>query len=405
MNEEIFVARQPILNRNRELYAYELLFRGKRDAGGSGGMISDMSATNNVLDGVLNNIGIDKIVGNAQAFLNCCYDFMLSGIHAVLNPGIFVLEILETVPIDDKIVDVVKDLHGKGFKIAIDDFVPDRESMLRVHKLLPYLSICKLEYPAITDPTTLFKVTEFFHKHNIQVLVEKVETEADYKICYETGADYFQGYYFAKPEIASSVKIASDVVGVFQILQLMNDKTVEIAGLEKEFKAHPDLTIKLLKYLNSAAFAMRAEITSIRHALSLLGMANIKQWLVMLTYSEPNVSLEKSPLLSNAVMRANFCMSIAKKKNWSKERIDKVYLAGLISHLDAVYKISIEDLLKQIPLDEEIKQALLEKNGDIWQLIFLISLVEQDDFQKMDEFLPVLKLSHKDVSESLAAAY
>ncbi|MDR1812105.1 MAG: HDOD domain-containing protein [Candidatus Fibromonas sp.] len=407
MNEEICVARQPILNRDKELFGYELLFRrsGQANANSAGTILSDMNATAVVLDNVLNNIGIDKIVQNSPAFLNCSYDFLLSEIPLSLNPDIFVLEILESVKIDEKIIEAVKTLHEKGFKMAIDDFIPTKEKLAEVAPIVPYLAFCKLEYPQIKEIKLLHNITKSFQQKNVKVLAEKIETEEDFKISYDAGADLFQGYFFTKPETIKSVKINSDAMGILKILSLMNKDGLDMMDLENEFKNHPDLTVNLLKYLNSAAFAMRSKIQSIRHALSLLGLSNLRQWLLILAYAGPNSSAERSPLLMNATMRANFFGELAKKLNWPLERVEKVYLMGLISHLDALYQTSLTDVLEQISLDNEITTALLEKKGTMGLLVSLINFIEHGDVKDMDQILENLTLSSQDISDCLNSAY
>ncbi len=407
INEEICVARQPILNRNRELFAYELLFRrsGQANANSTGSILNDMNATAVVLDNVLNNIGIDKIAQGFLAFLNCSYDFLLSEIPFTLNPDIFVLEILETVKIDEKIIEIVKILHEKGFRIAIDDFVPTKEKITEVAPIVPYLAFCKLEYPQIKEVQLLRNIVKSFQQKNVKVLAEKIETEEDFKISYDAGADYFQGYFFTRPETIKSVKISSDALGVLQILGLMNREGLDIMDLEKEFKNQPDLTINLLKYLNSAAFAMRSQIVSIRHAISMLGISNLRRWLLILAYAGSSSGADKSPLLMNATMRANFFGALAKKLNWSLEKEEKAYLMGLTSHLDALYQTSLDTVLEQVSLDKEITAALLEKKGTMGLLVSLINLIEQDDLEEMDQILKDLELSSKDVNDCMSLAY
>ncbi len=414
MGEEICVARQPILNREKELFAYELLFRrsgqANINANSAGIILSDMNATAVVLDNVLNNIGIDKIVQSSLAFLNCSYDFLLSEIPLSLNPDIFILEILESVQIDEKLVDAVKGLSEKGFKMAIDDFIPTKERLAEVAPLVPYLSYCKLEYPEIKDIKLLRNIVKSFQQKNVKVLAEKIETEEDFKISYDAGCDYFQGYFFTKPETIKSVKISSDALGILQILSLMNKDGLDIMDLENEFKNHPDLTINLLKYLNSAAFAIRSKITSIRHALSLLGLSNLRRWLLILAYAGSSSKIDKSPLLMNATLRANFFGELAKKLDWPVEKAEKVYLMGLISHLDALYQTSLDHVLEQISLDKEITTALLEKKGTMGLLVSLIKFFENEDLKEedlkdMDKILEDLTLSPQDLSECWNSAY
>jgi Predicted signal transduction protein containing EAL and modified HD-GYP domains len=175
MDENVFIARQPILDRDESLFAYELLFR-KKQADANASVINDVEATAQVLDNALNNVGIAKLVGNHLAFINCSYEFLTSEILYMLDSKTFVLEILETVEIDEKIIEAVKDFHGMGYKIAIDDFIPTQEKLERLFPLLPYLSFVKLEFPAL-DNADIKKTVKIFHEKGIKVLAEKIETK------------------------------------------------------------------------------------------------------------------------------------------------------------------------------------------------------------------------------------
>jgi len=180
----------------------------------------------------------------------------------------------------------------------------------------------------------------------------------------------------------------------------------DLGVLEQEFKKYPDLTVNLLKYLNSAHFGMRTQITSIKHALTMLGISKLKRWLLILAYdNNKEVSLERSPLLINAMMRASFFGDIAKKLKWSTDRAEKAYLMGLISHLDALYETSFENILEQISLDPEISKALLDGEGTMGLLLNIMTIIEKGDMENATEALNTLNLTQKDVNECLMAAY
>jgi EAL and modified HD-GYP domain-containing signal transduction protein len=385
LTENICITRQPIVDNNRELYAHQLLFKDKMRNS--------------------NEVGLDKMVGESLTFLNCDYDFLLSETPHGLNPDVFILEVLPITLVDYKIIKTLKGLHAKGFKIALDDFELTQENSTLIAPIIPFLSFCKMEYPKHKDSDKFPKLMEIFHKHQIRVVMESVETISDFKHCHSLGADFFQGYFFAKSESAKSIEIKADTMGAMNILNMMsgNYLDLEINQLEAEFKRYPDLTVNLLKYLNSAHFGMRSGITSIKHALSLLGFSRLKRWLLVLAYDNPDVNLEKSPLLMNAMMRANFFINVGKKLNWQNERAEKAFLMGLISHLDAFYQTSIQNILSQISLDAEITNALLKGEGEMGVLLDLILIVEQG--KDASELLSLLRLSQKDVNECLIAAY
>jgi len=403
MNREAFIARQPILDSEGSLVAYELLFRTKQDDTKSS-IIDDMQATAQVLDNAINNIGITKLVGSRQAFVNCSYELLISDILYILDPKIFVLEILEAVQIDDKIVEAVKKFHEKGYTIAIDDFVPSIDEFKRVLPLLPFTDIVKLEFPAIPIGD-IEKTVKSLHQKGIKVLAEKIETEADFKVCKAAKCDYYQGYFFAKPENLNSDKIDVDSLGALQLLKAVYAH-LEVEELNSQFKQQPELSVNLVKYLNSAHFALRTPITSIKHAISLLGYDNLKRWLLILAYANKQGGLaEQSPLLNNAIHRGAFFEEITKFMKVDKSIADKAYLMGLISHLDALYKVSIQTILEQLPLDTEINKAILNKEGTLGELLALAEAVESDDINKVQSLLDRLLISVEDLNSALTKAY
>jgi len=403
MDENVFIARQPILDREEALCAYELLFR-KKQADASASVVNDVEATAQVLDNALNNIGTAKLVGKHLAFINCSYEFLTSEVLYMLDSKIFVLEILETVKIDEKIVEAVKKFHSLGYKIAIDDFIPTREKLSRILPLLQYISIVKLEYPALASDD-IKKTVKIFHDRNIKVLAEKIETQENFRECYDAGCDFFQGYFFAKPENFSASKLNANIVEVFELLKSI-DKRADFAQLEAQFKRQPELLVNLIKYLNSASFGLRSKITGIKHAITLLGYGNLKRWLLILAYAGNTTKIsEHSPLLVNAMQRAKFFEEISKCLKLDEHTTEKAYLMGLVSHLDMIYKVPIQSVLEQMNLDADINQAIMNKQGILGELFALSQAIEEDAADRIKQSLDHLSLSMEDFNESLFKAY
>lgn len=403
MEDTILIARQPILDREQNLFAYELLFRKKNGENRTCLITDDVQATAQVLDNTLNNIGIDKLIGSNLAFINCCYDLLCSDILYMLSPEIFVIEILETVNVDDNIIEAVKKFKENGYKIAIDDFVPNIEGYKRIIPLLPYADIIKLEFPAATKKD-ITRAVEFFHSKKIKVLAEKIETESEFKECFEDGCDYFQGYFFSRPEIIENQKIDPDVISIFEIIKSIEANS-EFSNIEDKFKQQPKLSVNLLKYLNSAAFAIRTPITSIKHAISLLGYKNLKRWLLILAYANKNSISQKTPLISHSLHRATFLENIAKSINLYNSKIEKAYLMGLISNLNALYKVSLENMLKLISIDEEISEALISKQGVLGKILELCYSLETNDMNATEEIISNLNISIETLSSCLLRSY
>ncbi|MCL1955725.1 MAG: HDOD domain-containing protein [Fibromonadales bacterium] len=399
MNSELCITRQPIINNKKELFAYEFLFKGNIDY--------NMN-TKFLIDNILNNPGLEKMKGKAQAFFKCDYDFLLSEAPSKLNPEMFVMEILPTILVDSKAVQAVKELYEKGFKIALDDFDLNKENSALISPIIPCLSFCKLEYPKFKESEIYSKLVDLFHKYKIQVISEGLETMSDFKHSNKVGSDLHQGFFFAKSEAKTTIKMKIDTMGALHVLNRISGNYLDqdLGVLEQEFKKYPDLTVNLLKYLNSAHFGMRTEIKNIKHALTMLGITKLKRWLLILAYdTNKEISLDRSPLLINAMMRASFFGGVAKRLKWPTDRAEKAYLMGLISHLDALYETSFENILEQISLDPEISKALLDGEGAMGLLLNIISVIEHGDMESAADSINYLHLTQKDINECLMDAY
>ena len=187
-------------------------------------------------------------------------------------------------------------------------------------------------------------------------------------------------------------------------MKVINSGNCSIDRLDKEFKSHPDITANLLKYINSAAFGIQSKVTSIRQALTLLGVANIRRWLLILSYGSRSKNTARNPVLANAVKRATFFESFAKKLGWPSQKVEESYLAGLISHLDVVFQMSLGEICEQMAVDRKITEGLLTKEGDIGHMLNVISSVEQGDFGVGGQEMR-FNLSPQDINECLNMAY
>jgi len=400
MSDDFFIARQPILNQRQALVAYEILLNKKRNDSS----LDDTEATMKILDNILNHIGIENVVGKNFAFIDCNEKLLKSDILYELNPEIFVFQIMESVVIDESIIDIVKGFKEKGYRIAIDKFTPTLEKTQRIVPILSCLDFIKIERPAVTLDE-IGRVVKFFHTRNVKILVEKVETEREFEDCLLADCDFFQGYFFAKPDEVAAAKLDSNIVSILEIVRSI-DKELDVHELENKFKLQPQLSVNLIKYLNSAAFAKRQEITSIKHAITLLGYGHLRRWLLILAYAnKSNTASRQSPLLTGAIYRATFFESIAKSVNMDRNTTEKAYLMGLVSNLNALYKISLEAMLAQISLDIEINNALLHKKGKLGEILELDRHLETDDIDKTEELMDNLGISMQILTNCMLRSY
>ena len=214
-----YLARQPILDREGKIYAYELLFRDSPDSD-TAVIANDNLATAQVLENVLTNIGLPRLIGENKAFVNCNREMLLDNIFKLLNPKWFVLEILEDVEVDASLVNAVAHYKERGFELALDDFIFNQEFLTRFEPLFPYVSYVKMDL-VDNSAEAMKQAAEFFRAKGIKLLAEKVEDAATYKTCFNLGYDFFQGFYFARPELVTGKKLDSTSEAIIKLLFLL----------------------------------------------------------------------------------------------------------------------------------------------------------------------------------------
>jgi len=405
MHSLAYLARQPILDRDGKIFAYELLFRDSPTSD-SAVIASDVLATAQVLENVLNNIGLPKLIGDHKAFVNCSREMLLDNLFGLLNPRCFVLEILEDVEVDDALVKAVAHYKARGFEIALDDFIFNDDFLKRCAPLYPYVSYVKMDLVDNSEED-LIKAAAFFKAKNIKILAEKVETKATFKKCLACGYDYFQGFFFAKPELVTGKKIDATSAAILRILLLLR-KHPGLDELCNCFSEYGDVAANLLRFVNSDAQFRSQDISNVRDAIVWIGMRNIQEWLMLMLYARPEMGMtpQSSPLFQNASHRAKFLEILARVVSGTDHDLPaKAFMVGLISRMDALVGAPLESILTESGADEDIREALLQRSGRLGLLLRLADAVEQDDQPMILEILKKLNISSTLLNRCVNDAY
>jgi EAL and modified HD-GYP domain-containing signal transduction protein len=348
---DIIIGRQQIFDRKLNTYAYELLFRGNDfDLNNKDGATQ---ATNQVITDTILEVGLNTIVGYHKAFVNFTTQNILDKTPLLLPKDRIVIEVLENVEIDPRIVANLKELSKLGYIIALDDFVFSDEWT----PLVEFADIIKLDILEMGESGTR-ELIKRLKPYNVQLLAEKVETHAEYQYLLELGCDYFQGFFFNKPNIVSGKRISVNQSAAVQLLSTINNPDVEFEDLTKIISLDVGLSYKLLHYINSAFFALPNKVSSINHAISYLGLNEIKRWINILTLA--SLSDKPEAVMQNALIRGKMCEELA---DLSGNKSDNFFLIGILSSLDSLLDIPIEEALNQLPLADDIVSAILQKNG------------------------------------------
>lgn len=371
----IFVGRQPIYNRKMQVVAYELLYRA---GNGNFADISDGDrATTEVIINSVLDIGLDSIVGKRTAFFNLTGSFIRGDHPLPLDNGQVVLEVLEDIEPDEHVIRGMQELARRNYIIALDDFVYSDKFI----PLLEIAHIVKLE--VMNQPREVLQQRiDQLRPHKVKLLAEKVETHDEYELCKDLGFDYFQGYFFCKPHIIQGHSLPANRLVVLNLLAKLQDPEVDLEELEQLIVQDVSLTYRLLRYINSAAFALGKEVESVHRALVLIGINTIRNWVSLLLMTR--IDDKPKELMRTALIRARMCELLSELHGHRDER-DQYFTCGLFSVLDALMDRPMEELLSELPLSDAVKQALLENRGDAGAVLNEVLDYEKGAWQALTE--------------------
>lgn len=379
-----FIARQPIFNTKNEVIAYELLFRNGNLNYFVG--IDGDDATRNVISNAFYSFGIKNIINEKKAFINFTENLIKEEIATILPSDYLVIEILEDVEPTREVINACKVLKEKGYTLALDDFVFHS----KYEELIKLADIIKIDF-SITKGKERKTIVENLKSNNkIKFLAEKVETIEEYNEALSYGYEYFQGYYFSKPRIISSKAINSNKYITLQILDKINKNEIDFDEIEKLILKDVGLSYKLLKLINSASLGVRNKTNSIMYALTILGEKELIKWLYVVLLNEMKQSSPEE-LINLGLIRAKFCESISENSKLEDKGI-LAYITGMFSVMDAILGVTIESVVTELYLPDEVKDALISKNNSLSDILTLVISYEKGDWDKVLELAKELSI-------------
>lgn len=385
---DICIARQPIFSLHKKIFAYELLFRG--EDGKCPDRVTGDRATTSLLSSTFLTEGIERITGSKPCFVNFTEKLLLQKVAAAFPQTRLVVEILEDVEPTSQIVSACLELKEQGYMLALDDFLYHP----RFDPLLEIADIVKVDFvqsPVDSLHKMMRQLGRFDH---LKLLAEKVETYEEFEKAAKLGFHYFQGYFFSKPETICLQELSSVKVNLLRLLAEVTQKKTTIARVEAIVSADVALTYKLLRYLNSAHFYLLEKVESVARAIAFLGAKRFRQFVLLALISE--LATEKpEELVRLAVIRAKFCELLVVEVK-GKKVADELFLVGLFSLIDAMLDKTMQSLMEQMPLSDEVKSALVSRTGPYSAVLEGVEQYEQGEAQKCLAFL-----REAGVSESL----
>jgi EAL and modified HD-GYP domain-containing signal transduction protein len=353
---KFYTARQPILNKKKHVVAYELLFRDS-EKNCFPSEVSAEIATAKLLVNSYINCELEDITDGKPALVNFPTALLTDHLQQMVPYQNIIIEILETVAPTDEMYEVLKTLFHRGYTLALDDFVYDPAW----DRFLPFIKLIKIDIIE-TPLLTIAHLMPHFRKFNIKMLAEKVETYDEFAEAQALGFEYYQGYFFYKPEVIVKESESSHPFLMSIYSEVMKDD-FSYKSLSKLFEQDLDLTYKLLRFVNSSFFEHTNDITSIKQAIAFLGEHHLRKFVCLIVMA--NINPDKpSILIKSTILRAKICEVIAQLMG-EKNLIEAAFLTGLFSTIDAILDKPLDKILTSLPLAQNINDALLKQQGSL----------------------------------------
>lgn len=384
-NTLLYVGRQPILGREQQLLAFALVLQD--------GMIASEGTGENVDNPLAQAFAApasEQPLGPYRAFIQVDRDFLLSEVIETLSPALVVLKLKAGLAPTDEVVERCRQLVGKGFVLAVHDNCDTNGEVDRAATLIQLAEIVAIDVAA-ADAAALAARIGQLRSGNRKLLAQNVETARQLELCQSLGFDLFQGYFFARPALNLSQKLKPAQLSLMRLLALAMEDA-DTSEIENAFKHEPGLTLDLLRLTNSAANGLTTRITSLRHAIAVLGRRQLQRWLQLLIYANADSGKTAkdphalSPLLQLAATRGRLMELLADcVQAGNREFADQAFMVGILSLMPTLLGMAMAEILAQLPFAQRVGLALTERSGQLGQLLTLVEATERADQDALAE--------------------
>jgi c-di-GMP-related signal transduction protein len=390
-----YIARQPIFDSRENVFGYELLFRSGLD-NYFRCSDPDYASSRVIVDSYL-LFGLETLISKHRAFINFTRDILLRKYATLLPKEQVIIEILENVEPDEEVLKACKYLKEQGYRLALDDFIFEP----KFSPFFDFVDLVKVDIQQIPIDASKDLAKRLISK-GVTLLAEKVETREQFKAAQAIGYQYFQGYFFGQPEILSKHEIAGSKLNYLWLIQAINEADPDYGKIEDVVKREPTITFKLLRYLNSTIFGFSKQIQSIRHALALLGLNEVRKLISIVSLSA--MGSDKPPILMSTLLsRAKFCELLAPQVRLGDRSLD-LFLMGLLSMIDTVLNAPLPEILQQIAVSDDVKAALLDNTGGLRPVYNLAVAAEKGQWLEVSHISTSLNIQEDGVIENYLSA-
>ncbi|MHC4942315.1 MAG: EAL and HDOD domain-containing protein [Planctomycetota bacterium] len=385
-----FVGRQPIFDQRLNIYGYELLFRAGLENVFPN--IDGNVATSTVIANSFFDMGLDRLTGGRRVFINFTKNLLLDGTALLLPQESLIIEILEDVAPDAKLFNAIRVLKKNGYTVALDDFT--RKHLK--NPLIGLADIIKVDFMATTEEDQTL-IAQQLLKKNCRLLAEKVETQEEFTRAESLGYTLFQGYFYCKPMVVKKAAIPESKMSRIRLLEAVNRSPMDLPKLEEIIRNDLAFSYKLLRYINSAYFGLRQEVSNIKQALVLLGQNKLRKWasLIICAFLGEN---KPSELLVTSIVRGRFCELMAEHSGM-KDRSNEMFLMGMFSIIDALLDMPMDKVLQEIALADDLKDALLGEPNPLRDIFDVAVCYEQGNWEQLASLSKNLKFDQARLPE------
>ncbi len=382
LHNKFFLGRQPILDSQQEIVGYELLFRSTERNVSE--YESQDQASMSVIASALAGFGFREVLGDKLGFINVTEEVLLSDMVEILPHEQTILELLESVRLSGVVRERCRELKSKSFRIALDDhiYAPEHEGLYR---FVDVVKIDILETPRELLPEIVTALRRF----PVKLLAERVETVGQFQDCLELGFDLFQGYFFARPVVLNRKGLEPSQMVMLRLLSCLRDEA-ELDEIQDVFRNAPELSYNLLKLVNSVHIGLREKIKSLRHAIMILGLDKLRRWVQLAAFASSDSRGINNPLLEMAAVRGRLMEYLIMERYGLRRGSDPVeaaFMTGILSLMDTLFETSLEEILKELHLSDEVVSALLYRQGELGTLLALAETLEQANFGEVQELV------------------
>lgn len=389
--EHVRIGRQPILDANSNIVAYALMYRES---------VQQNFSSASLISSVLNKFGTAALLGDKRAFVTIEEKFLLHDLILTIPGEFFVLSLSSDIEISERVIERVELLYRKGYLLSVEHLGFSEAVIEKYAPILNRLSFAKIDIRKDIDAGVKDIVTDF-KRAGITVVGDNIYDSKQFEKAQELGCDWFEGYFFAELKIVENAKYEASYMEVLKLYRLLMDD-VNIDEITQEFENNHEITVQLLQFINSGAFHFRKRISSVHHILVLVGRIPLAQWLLLMIYSKSISSKnQKPPLMLMVKNRTELMENIIKvvRPDAGSNMIGEAYFVGVLSLIDTLFSMKLEDILDHIHISDEVKVALLEGKGVLGEILTLIKKIEKFDTEAAIAFEKKYKLKQGVLNE------